>query len=221
VLRFFERMNFFSHAAVARRFSEESEFVLGAMLPDFASMLGARLPGVGHPTLERGVAFHHLTDHAFHELPAFRMLSREAHGELAARGVGRGPARAVAHVGIEIVLDVTLGQSAAARDAYLSGLAAGMRPDLVATVAWPAKDRERFVDLCETLARRGVVLDTSSATIVERIRRTLARRPRLALAVDDPPRVLDWVETARGRIVGLTPALVAELHRELEQRLSP
>jgi len=212
-------MNFFSHAAVAGRFSDEPEFVLGAMLPDFSSMLGVRMPAVTHAVLERGVGFHHLTDHVFHELPAFQALSHAAHGELRTRGVGRGPARAVAHVGIEIMLDMTLGQSASARSAYLAGLEAGMRPDLVAGVAWSATDRERLVDLLETLVRRGVVLDTSSAIVVQRIQRTLARRPRLAFGADDPPRVLDWVEATRADVVTSTPALVDELHRELERRL--
>ena len=220
VVRFFAQgMNFFSHAAVARRFSPEPEFALGAMLPDFASMLGTRLGEVADPILERGVRFHHLTDHAFHELALFQELSREAHVALAARGVSRGPARAVAHVGVEILLDVTLVQSAAAQEAYLAALEAGMRQELVASVAWPEQDRKRLVDLVETLARRGVVLDTSSPIIVERIKRTLARRPRLSLGADDPPRVLDWVEASRARVVGSTPALVAGLHEELERRL--
>jgi hypothetical protein len=213
-------MNFFSHAAIARRFSAEPVFALGAMLPDFASMLGTRLPALEHPILERGVRFHHLTDHAFHELALFQELTREAHAALAARGVPRGPARAVAHVGVEILLDVTLGQSASAREAYLAALEAGMRFEQWVSVAWPEHDRKRLVDLVETLARRGVVLDTSSPIIVERIKRTLARRPRLALGDDDPPRVLEWVEAARARVVGSTPALVAGLHRELERRLS-
>ncbi len=211
-------MNFFSHAAVARRFSAEPEFVLGAMLPDFASMLGARLPPVSHPTLERGVDFHHLTDRIFHDLTSFQALTREAHGALRLRGVERGPARAVAHVGIEILLDMTLGQSAPAQAAYLSGLEAGLRPELVQSVAWSAAERERLVDLLQTLVQRGVVLDTSSPVVVERIRRTLARRPRLALGEGDPDRVLDWVEGTRDRVVASALALVAELHEELERR---
>ena len=213
-------MNFFSHAAVARRFSAEPEFLLGAMLPDFVSMLGVRMPAVSHATLENGVRFHHLTDHVFHELPEFFTLSRDAHVELRERGLGRGPARAVAHVGIEILLDTTLGQSASAQEAYRSGLEAGRHPYLVAAIALPAKDRERLSDLLETLFRRGVVLDTSSGIVMERIKRTLLRRPRLALGDDDGPRVVDWVETARARVVGSTPALVEALHRALEERLS-
>lgn len=213
-------MNFFSHAAVARRFSKAPEFVLGAMLPDFVSMLGIRMPAVTHATLENGVRFHHLTDHVFHDLAEFHALSHAAHAELRERGLGRGPARAVAHVGIEILLDTTLGQSAAAQEAYRSGLEAGRRPDLVGSLALPAGDRERLEDLLETLIRRGVVLPTSSGIIVERIKRTLVRRPRLALGDDDGPRVLDWVEANRARVVGSTPALLEALKRELEQRLS-
>ena len=224
-------MNFFSHAAIARRFSEAPEFLLGAMLPDFASMLGVRAAGTfvgGAPapprsTLEAlaaGVRFHHVSDQVFHDLPEFHTLYREGHRELSELGLARGPARAAAHVGIEILLDTTLGQSAAAQEAYRSGLEAGRHPDLVASVAMTAKDRERLVDLVETLIRRGVVLDTSSGIIVERIKRTLVRRPRLALGDDDGPRVLDWVEAARARVVGSAPALVDSLHRALKERLS-
>jgi hypothetical protein len=213
-------MNFFSHAVVARRFSDAPEFVLGAMLPDFASMLGVRLGAVRHPTLERGVRFHHLTDRVFHELAAFETESREALRELRVLGVAKGPARAVAHVGVEILLDVTLGQSASAQSAYLSGLAAGRRPEVVASVAWPDEARERLRELLENLARRGIVLDSSSPRIVERIRRTLARRPRLALDDGDSARVLTWVEGARGRVVSSAPALVAALHAELDRRFT-
>src|SRR5262245_42901710 len=102
-------MNFFSHAAIARHFSEEAEFVLGAMLPDFASMIDVRLTPVRHPKVEERVRFHHLTDRVFHDLYAFRSLSHETHEALRARGLGRDPSRAVAHVGIEILLDITLG----------------------------------------------------------------------------------------------------------------
>jgi hypothetical protein len=215
----FERMNFFSHAVVAGRFSRDPEFVLGAMLPDFASMLGVRMPPVAEATIRNGVRFHHLTDGVFHELPSFRLLTREANAALRERGVARGPARAVAHVGIEILLDTTLGQSAAARDAYLSGLEAGRTPALARSLAWAEAEAKRLTDLLETLVQRGIVLDTSAELLVERIRRTLAGRPRLRLGPDDPPRVRDWVEATRDRVVGSTPALIAELHRELELRL--
>ena len=212
-------MNFFSHAVVAGSFSEDPAFVLGSMLPDFASMLGFRMPAVGEATVRSGVRFHHLTDHAFHELSSFLTWSRDAHIDLREKGLERGPARAVAHVGIEILLDMALGQSASARAAYLAGLEAGRRPEVNASLAWSEAERARLADLLDTLARRGVVLDTSSELVVERIRRTLAGRPRLRLATDDPPRVLDWVEATRDLVVSSTGALVTELHRELERRL--
>ena len=95
-----------------------------------------------------------------------------------------------------------------------------MRHDFTTSVAWPARECERLRDLLETLSSRGIVLDTSSAIVVERIKRTLARRPRLALGDDDPPRVHDWVEATRSRVVRSTPALVASLHLELDRRLT-
>jgi hypothetical protein len=166
------------------------------------------------------VSFHHLTDHVFHELTAFRDETRSALRELRALGVAKGPARAVAHVGVELLLDVTLGQSASAQAAYLAALRAGLRPGVVASVGWAPENGRRLSGLLETLERRGVVLDTSSPVIVERIARTLSHRPLIALGDDDPPRVLEWVEAVRGRIVSSVPALAAALHAELERRLA-
>src|SRR5688572_4337425 len=128
-------MNFFGHAAMAERFSKEPPFVLGAMLPDFSSMLRLRPPGSSHPVVARGVAFHHATDEAFHELAVFRELCSDAMRLLAERGVSRGTRRAVAHVGVELLLDVELSADEAARVAYLDGLRAARDPAIVASLS--------------------------------------------------------------------------------------
>src|SRR6202040_922306 len=107
------------------------EFVLGAMLPDFCSMLGLREPCAQDRVLATGIHFHHITDRAFHDLAIFRRLCREATAVLGARGVARGTARAVAHVGVELLLDAVLAEAAAARSAYVAGLRAGQRPELL------------------------------------------------------------------------------------------
>ena len=59
-------MNFFGHAIVASWTSVEPAFVLGSMVPDFANMVGARVPRVFHEGVARGVEFHHATDRVFH-----------------------------------------------------------------------------------------------------------------------------------------------------------
>ena len=99
-------MNFFSHAVVASSRSEDPRYVLGSMLPDFVSMAGLRLEQVsGDAPLERGVAFHHQSDDAFHGAPLFVDLMEEAREELEHEGMDSGPAMAIGHVGVELLLD--------------------------------------------------------------------------------------------------------------------
>lgn len=214
-------MNFFSHAAVAGRFSTRPAFFLGAMLPDFCSMLGLRAPEVLDASLAAGVHFHHMTDHAFHELERFRGFCHEAARALDARGVARGTARAVAHVGVEFFLDGFFAENDADRAAYLAGLEAGRDAGTTSGMRWPEGDaEERLVKLATTLAERGVVAKVSDAAMLERLERTLARRPRLAIAASDRERVAEWVELARPRVVASAPLLVAELTSEIERRMA-
>ena len=99
-------MNFFSHAIVATRRSEDPRWILGSMLPDFVSMAGLRLASVtGDTPLERGVAFHHTCDDAFHSAPIFVDLMEQAREELELEGLDSGPAMAIGHVGVELLLD--------------------------------------------------------------------------------------------------------------------
>lgn len=79
---------------------------LGSTLPDLASIAGCRLvndPEDGH--LRRGVDLHHATDKAFHRHEWFLDRQRELFDHLDDRGLGRGAARACAHVGIELLID--------------------------------------------------------------------------------------------------------------------
>ena len=88
-------MNFFGHALIAQRDeatrgSIRAEFVLGAMLPDFASMLRTRPPSATLDALREGVSFHHQTDDAFHGSQSFLEFSRRASSFLSDSGVPRG-----------------------------------------------------------------------------------------------------------------------------------
>src|SRR6478752_1224293 len=125
-------MNFFGHAALAaRHFGDQqpppvpealAKLCLGAMLPDFIGMLRLGRPEIADAVLARGVAFHHKTDEAFHELPSFVGLSRRAFAWLSERDLPRGPARAIAHIGVEMLLDEAFALDAGARDAYRAAL---------------------------------------------------------------------------------------------------
>ena len=130
-------MNFFGHAVIASRSdaargSVRAEFVLGSMLPDFASMLRMRPPRVTSRALEEGLRHHHATDDAFHGSESFLEFSRHASIFLGARGLSRGSARAVAHVGVELIVDGALDHCArmeAVKMFILSIRHAGTGPD--------------------------------------------------------------------------------------------
>ena len=214
-------MNFFGHATLAARFSDRPEFVLGAMLPDFANMLGLRAPHAQDSVLAAGIHFHHLTDRAFHDHATFRHLCREATVVLRGRGVVRGTARAVAHVGVELLLDAALAESAAARAAYVAGLRAGQRPELLRGLLWPSAEQARLGRLISRLEggfeEHGDMAEVPTSLIVERLSRALGRRPRLAIVPRDVPAVVDWVELCHGAVVACTPALLDELTGDVER----
>jgi hypothetical protein len=212
-------MNFFGHAAIAGRFERDPEFVLGAMLPDFCGMLGLRVPDPLAGTLARGVHFHHLTDHAFHELPRFQGLYRAAAAQLDARGVRRGTARAVAHVGVELLLDAELAENDDACALYFAALATARAPDPLAGPAFGPLERERLGRLAGTLSERGVATRPTTELVVMRLERALAGRPRLAILPPDSPKITEWVELFRDGVVASAPALVSELTSEIERRL--
>lgn len=174
-------VNFFGHAAVASWSSELAGVGLGAMLPDFETMSGARIASTPDTDVAAGIALHHATDAAFHRLPAVTGLMRELDERLLARGCARGPRRAVAHIGVELLLDGVLVDEPRYRDAYVRALAHD------APIAWrdPA-DAPRFDHLLERLRAYGVPDDLREpAAIAHRLARMLAHRPLLAPSADD------------------------------------
>jgi len=216
-------MNFFGHAAIAASHfhSHEPELLpdalaelcAGAMLPDFVTMLRLSRPDVRGATCARGVAFHHRTDQAFHELSSFLHLSRAAFAWLTLRRLPRGPARAVAHVGIEMLLDEQMASDAAARDAYVAALVTPLSEALSFPVSG---DEQRLSALRAALLDRGATRrDLPAALVATRIRRTLSGRPRLA--TDDAGEVLlaEWVETTRPAVAREAPELLATLRVQL------
>ena len=67
-----DRMNYFGHTVLAVRRGGDRAFVLGAMLPDFATMIRARPPRTTHADIDSGMQFHRRTDDVFHRSAAFR-----------------------------------------------------------------------------------------------------------------------------------------------------
>jgi hypothetical protein len=222
-------MNFFGHAALAAgHFSglsprpREPDLALlcaGSMLPDFVGMLRIGRPAVLDEHVARGVAFHHRTDHAFHELPSFQRLSRDAFAWLSAEQLPRGPARAVAHIGVEILLDEVLSSDASSRDAYRAALLVPLESALSFAAA---SDAERLATLRSALLERAATqLHPSSELVAERIRRTLAGRPRLATDASTQPQLTRWVEWTRPLVTSAAPELLASLRAQLANQQRP
>jgi hypothetical protein len=221
-------MNFFGHAALAaEHFAQHlstrdpRKLALpcsGAMLPDFVGMLRLSRPVVLDATLAGGVSFHHLTDHAFHELTSFHQLSRHAFAWLSASGIARGPARAIAHIGVEILLDEVLARDAFARECYLAALAT----PLDSALEFPVPD-----DGARLAALRGALLERASSEtpppelVAQRIRRTLAGRPRLAVDAGAEAPLSAWVVLTRPLIAHAAPALLTALRAELANSARP
>jgi hypothetical protein len=213
-------MNFFGHAALAAgHFAHAglepaalARLCTGAMLPDFVGMLRLGRPLLRDEALARGVAFHHRTDHAFHDLESFHRLSQQTFAWLSERGLPRGPARAVAHVGIEMLLDEVMAEAASAREAYLAALLVPLDSGLAFETP---SDLERLETLRRTLFERATPRLAAPELMALRIRRTLEHRPRLA--TDDAGEALlrEWVHAARPWVASAAPGLLAALRAQL------
>ena len=212
-------MNFFGHAVIARWHSASPKLHFGAMLPDFASMIGAAPPHVHSVEVARGVRIHHSTDEVFHRTPTFRRLSRAATRHLERRGLRRGSSLAVGHVGTELLVDCALGQDHAACDDYLAAVRVAAPDRWRDDLEWAASDEQlRFQRLLEVLLERGLgVTNAAPERLAQRLDRVLASRPRLALQTSDILVVEAWARGALGVVAGAIPALLGELRAGLER----
>lgn len=210
-------MNFFGHAVLATWRRGSSPYVLGAMVPDFANMIGAREPRALGPDVAEGIRFHHATDAVFHDAPTFRELQSQARSALRALGLSRPSALAVGHIGVEMLLDAALAQDLAGVRGYLGALEVARDTD---TVDWnDPQANERYATLCDILSRRGVTPGAADpAAVAHRVSRALSSRPRLALEDGGEHIVASWAGGARATISERAPGLVGEVARALAER---
>jgi hypothetical protein len=214
-------LNFVAHVCVASYFSQDAAVGFGALLPDFVSLLGLKSPTTRHPGIAYGVNLHHLTDAAFHELHSFRETCNVEAAELRRLGIPRGPAQAVAHVGIEFLLDDALAEDAPTQSFFTSSLRAGSPEALGSILDWTSSEQaERFDRLrqqvCSIEQPNGPL---ASSLIAERIARTLRNRPKLAVPPTQQTIVLNWVQSIRGRMNGLFPELIEQVLRTLRTKV--
>ncbi|MGE0397899.1 MAG: hypothetical protein AB7T06_14465 [Kofleriaceae bacterium] len=174
-------VNYFGHAAVASWSNRRGGFPLGAMLPDFSTMIGVRVNGTPDADVAEGIALHHTTDKVFHSLPAVTALMRDLDARLERGGCARGPRRAVAHIGVELLLDGVLVKDPEYREAYMLGV------EYDASIDW-REDGHRvvFEGFMRRMRARGVPDDLDQPEAVAfRLGTMLSRRPLLAPSPSD------------------------------------
>ncbi len=187
-------MNFFGHAVVASELFSDPYVVLGAMLPDLEEMVGSRASRFADLRVVKGVALHHVTDAVFHGAAEFIAQQNAALSLLAPLPVRKGPRRAVAHVGVELILDAAL-RTPQRLDAYVHALTSGREVSALRGV--PLVQRLKFRSLFGALIRRApFVTPTGPSGVVERLEKALWARPSLRLQPTELPYVLTWAEAA-------------------------
>ena len=160
-------------------------FVLGAMLPDFATMSETRLAEVDHPELSAGIALHHRTDRVFHAAPHFLGLCREATRSLAGAGTRKRTRTCRGPRGNRAAARRLVGETA-------EGYERPTRPPCVADatrswdrqIRWLDEDGTRALAfrLRRRLEKHGPPEDYRDPTLVaSTVERILRGRPRLAL----------------------------------------
>jgi hypothetical protein len=195
-------LNFFGHAVMAALENDAPRFVLGAMLPDLSSMAGARIERVHDRELAAGVEHHHRIDRAFHGCAPFVRMCSSALESLESRGVSRAAARAVGHVGSELLIDGALSTRDDALHAYARALRDALQQRTSDHVAF--RDSGHAVDMHALLTRLadaplpGAYRDP--AFVHARLQTILARRPRLALQAHEHEPVLAWLQQTRASI---------------------
>lgn len=177
-------MNYFGHAALAVLKGAPTAFVLGAMVPDLLQMTGKatverRRPEDPLSDLQAGIEFHFETDRLFHDTKTFLELNQRALSQFRQAGISRGPTRAGAHLGVEMLFDSELVRSQEYSEGYLASLEYGVSSHELGELYGSAGETARL--LCAHLLERGVNVHTRDPERLSyRILRTLEGRPRLS-----------------------------------------
>jgi hypothetical protein len=139
---------------------------------------------------------------------------RELDGALDRGGCARGPRRAVAHIGVELLLDGALVDEPGYRAAYLDAL--GHEPALV----WRDPDAApRFAVLLDRLRGHGVPDDLRRPdAIASRVHRILGHRPLLAPSPADLRAIHDALIAFQPRVAVAAATIVRGLRAALDHR---
>jgi len=194
-------VNFLGHTHVALASSDDPLYVLGAVLPDLASMAGVRIDRArSGGRLHEGIRCHIDTDAAFHGHPIFRQGSAAIRADLAPHDLPLGASRAIGHIGWELLLDGTLVGSRT-ESAFHHALIEGEQA-LTAIVPDDQRRWQAFLDRWRGLADPRLRYD-EPPWVAERLYLMLHSRPRLAFAESALPGVVEVLERHAGPIAAV------------------
>lgn len=208
-------MNTGGHVTLAvRKQPNLPGYWLGSALPDLAAIGRFRLLGCSETSaITEGIAFHHATDEAFHRNPWFVEKQRSLHRALTDEGVERGPARAVAHVGPELLLDGRLLDDRTGLNAALD-LIPVLVDDLVNLVE--PQHRGGWREHLGHITERGLPTDYHDPdAVAARLFRILRGRRRLAFSAEQIDLVARQLHGVKPEIDHTAQKLVDDLAREL------
>jgi hypothetical protein len=199
-------MNVLGHASVALAWGgDEPAFVLGAVLPDLASMVHVRIDrSLLEGPVGDGMCCHVDGDAIFHDHPDFRAGSAALRRDLASQGLDRGPVRAIGHAGWELLLDGTLIGSPA-EAAYWRALDVGE----LALHAIAEPDRGRWLGFLGYRRRRPRLRYDDPPWVAERLHDLLARRPRLRFSREELPAVANVLGAHAGAVAAVGAEVLA------------
>jgi len=184
-------------------------------------MLRTAPPRARHAEISAGIRLHHDTDRVFHDTNVFRALEADARHHLSSAGVSKGARRALAHVGVEFLIDAELTACTPAWTGYALALRFGSTEACGEDLDWQQREtRPRFAELCERLAAVAGAR-AENARIAQRLVAALAGRPRLELSPEHGACLEPWLGVCRPQVAARLPELLIELARGLDAPVVP
>jgi hypothetical protein len=161
-------------------------------------------------TVRAGVSLHHRTDELFHRHPWFTERVRSLRDDLEAAGLPRGAARAIAHVGPEMLLDgVLLSDVLAAHSVTVTLAALDEHHERI--VRW-ASPEDAWSGHLRLLIHHGLPTDYADPeAVAHRLLRILGRRHRLGFAGRQVPLVARLLADRQPSIEATGRAFLEEL----------
>jgi hypothetical protein len=180
-------------------------------------MASMRIAGVDDAELAAGVALHHRTDDAFHHAPIFLSLMGAAQDALEEAGLAHGPAMAVGHVGVELLLDGWLARAGQELGADEAQYRAALELEDPAIRWRPEEGTARWQLLRGRLLKSplpGAYGDPGF--VAERLVWILNQRPRLAVDEAGAELIAAWAPEAAPLVAARGAELMTELRVRLE-----